>query len=138
MTQHCYKDGFSLIELLIALAIVSLLSVVGTPIYTQHVAHAHRLEALVAMNRVAAALEQYYAEHQSYIGATLQRLHQPSAIVQGRYLLRLKSLSLDNYLVSVRAINVQAEQDELCTEMTLDATGEKSVIGEGSVNECWQ
>lgn len=137
MTKPRHATGFNLIEILIVLTIISLLSLVGTPLYTQHVAHAYRLEALVELHRLAAALERYYTEHHTYVGATLNQLHLPTYIAHHRYTLQLNNLSLDYYSVSARAIHKQAKLDASCTEMTLDALGEKSVLGEGSVQACW-
>jgi type IV pilus assembly protein PilE len=58
--------GFSLIEVLIALAIVGLLSAIALPNYTAHVVRARRAEARAALSDVVQQQERFYAANRRY------------------------------------------------------------------------
>lgn len=61
------QKGFTLIELMIALAIVSILAAVAYPSYQNSVAKARRAEATGALLEGAQALERYYSVNGRYI-----------------------------------------------------------------------
>ncbi len=56
-------SGFSLIELLIALALVAILSAIAYPAYHHHVIKTRRAGAKVELMDLAARLEQYRLIH---------------------------------------------------------------------------
>lgn len=60
------QAGFSLIELLIAVVIVSLLIGIGLPGYRQYVQRANRSDATAALLRIAAAQERFYLQNNRY------------------------------------------------------------------------
>lgn len=58
--------GFSLIELLITIAIVGILAGVAYPSYTQHLLTSKRSEAKLALIEIANRQEMYYLDNHSY------------------------------------------------------------------------
>jgi len=65
-------NGFSLLELMITLTIIGILTAFCLPVYSQHIIEARRLEAKIALEKLAATLENYFIAHNSYQGATLE------------------------------------------------------------------
>lgn len=64
------KRGFTLIELVIAIAIVGILAAIAFPFYNQHAMKAKRADAMQAMMSAAAAFERYKsANNFVYTGA---------------------------------------------------------------------
>ena len=61
--------GFSLIELMIVLAIVAILATIAVPSYRQYVVKAQRKEAMAALQGLAQAMERRYAEKSTYADA---------------------------------------------------------------------
>lgn len=61
--------GFSLIELLIAIAIIGLLLAIATPTYRDHVRRGAIEEAQAELARGQIALEQFFLDNRTYVGA---------------------------------------------------------------------
>jgi type IV pilus assembly protein PilA len=61
-----YKRGFTLIELMIVIAIVVFLSMVATPSFLRFLAKAKRTEAYMNLSSLYTAQKTYWAEHGTY------------------------------------------------------------------------
>lgn len=62
--------GFSLIELMITVAIVALLAAIAVPSYTDYLRRGAIEEGTAALASGRVALEQYFLDHRSYVDAT--------------------------------------------------------------------
>jgi prepilin-type N-terminal cleavage/methylation domain-containing protein len=61
--------GFTLLELLVVIALISVLSAVGIPMYSGYVQGARDKEAQVVVRSIAAAQETYMMYHRTYFSA---------------------------------------------------------------------
>jgi len=61
------KSGFSLIELMVVVAIIGILAMVAVPSFMRYLAKAKRAEAYVNLRGMHSAMEEYYAEHGRYV-----------------------------------------------------------------------
>jgi len=61
--------GFTLVELLIVVVIISLLAMVAVPSYNVSIAKARRADAQSALSNLAGAMERFFTENGTYIGA---------------------------------------------------------------------
>lgn len=66
MTNKNKKQGFSLIELMIAVAILGIISAIAMPSYSRYVQKAKRTEAKAEVLRIAQLQENYYVQNLSY------------------------------------------------------------------------
>lgn len=71
-------QGFTLIELMIAIVIVGILSAVALPSYRDYVARGYITEATAALSELRTRAEQWYADNRTYVGASCT----PSALPQ--------------------------------------------------------
>ena len=63
------SQGFSLIELMIALAIAAIIAAMAIPGYRDHMLRAHIPEATSTLSALAMRLEQHYQDNQAYSNA---------------------------------------------------------------------
>lgn len=129
--------GFSLLELMIALSIVGILSMLCLPIYSQHMTHARRLEAEVNLVKLANAMEQYFLIHQTYRFVTLSQLGFPEKIVHAQYRLMIVDATDSEYEIKVDPLDKQAQQDKKCGSLLMDSLGKRNITGSGKISECW-
>ena len=61
-----YRKGFTLIELMIVISIISFLAMIGIPSYMRFVAKAKRTEVYLNLGALYAAQKAHWAEHGTY------------------------------------------------------------------------
>ncbi len=131
------SNGFSLIELIITLTLIGILTALCLPVYSQHLIEEHRLDAKIALEKLAAMLEEYFIAHNSYQGATLEIVKSPSFIAKNNYQLIITALSNNYFSIAARPLSHQAQQDTACGVLTLNSLGKKTITGTGKLSDCW-
>ncbi|HOI65069.1 MAG TPA: type IV pilin protein [Thiomonas arsenitoxydans] len=63
--------GFTLIELMIVVAVVAILSAIAIPAYTSYVTRSKLTEAFSNLSSMSVALQQYYQDNRTYVGAPI-------------------------------------------------------------------
>ena len=61
--------GFTLIELVIAIAIIAILAAVAIPSYSEYVRRGRITEAVSALSGMRVKMEQYFQDNRTYVGA---------------------------------------------------------------------
>ncbi|MDR0246766.1 MAG: type IV pilin protein [Burkholderia sp.] len=136
------STGFTLVELMIVLAIVAVLAGWGIPSYREHVARVHRGSAVSALYRAAQYLETLEGSPPSAL---------PDALVQappdGRavYRLTLRRQGGDDspvsYELDASPLGSGPMHDDACGTFTLDSSGTKGNVRRDGADEpdtaCW-
>jgi len=112
--------GFTLIEMMCAVALTGVLSSIAYPTYRDVVHKARRFDAQVALMQLQMAEERYRSEHSSYASLTELGLaaHTPS----GQYELTVASASETGFRVQAVARGAQAS-DTMCHHMQISVDG---------------
>jgi type IV pilus assembly protein PilE len=123
--------GFTLIELMIAVAIVGILAAIAYPSYQNHVVKTRRKTAEACMVELAQFMERYYTTNMKYTGATLPTT-QCQTDLASYYTFNFGSGPNDtSYTLKAEAQGVQATKDAACKILNLTHTGAKSP------SACW-
>jgi type IV pilus assembly protein PilE len=133
--MNTLKSGFSLLELMIVLIIVSILAAISYPLYQQHVLKTRRALAKVALLRLATSLERYYLSNNSYKDAKFEDLGIPAMVADNHYQLELPTATSDTFVIRAVPINGQTA-DRSCGVLALNQSGEKFISGNGLLADC--
>ena len=68
MTHAKHNSGFTLIELMIVVAIVAILAAVALPAYNDHVKRGKIAEATSNLSSLRVRMEQFYQDNRTYVG----------------------------------------------------------------------
>lgn len=126
--------GFTLIELMLVLALIGMLSLISYPLYNEHLIKVRRTAMAAVLMDLAGRLERYYAMNNSYTGATLAKLALHGSHYNDYYRLGLVA---QEDLYTLQAVPVGGQvQDVACGTLTIDQSGYKSVTGGADLATC--
>lgn len=137
-------EGFTLIEIMIVVAIIGILSAIAYPSYQQYVIRGNRTEGMALLNDAAARQERFYAQNNSYVTSQgdIAKLVMPNtsgtAVLSATGLYSLTVSGTDGYTFTAAPQGRQAA-DTKCKNLTLNAAGAKGASASGAdVNQCWR
>lgn len=131
--------GFTLIEVMVAVVVMSILAAVAFPSYLQHVARTKRSAAQTFMYGVASKQEQFLLDARKYaISLAELNLATPGELI-GFYTFTVdtnNAATPPTYLITATAVAPQSTRDQKCGNLTLSQSGEKKALGSSPAN-CW-
>ncbi|HAQ24788.1 MAG TPA: pilus assembly protein PilE [Pseudomonas sp.] len=143
VSQRFTMKGFTLIEVMIVVAIIGILAAIAYPSYDEYIKRGHRSEGMAQLNDIAARQERYYAQAHTYITASADLdklgLTVSSGKVEsatGKYAVTVDKVDKDGGYTLTATQNFG---DTKCGNLTLNALGTKDRSGSGkTINDCWK
>lgn len=132
--------GFTLIELMITVAVIGILAAVAYPSYQSYITRSNRAAAQNFMLEVASRQERFLLDARQY-GADLAALGMtvpPSVAANYNVTTVGAGGPPPTYTVTAAPIGNQAARDTLCATLTVNATGAKTASGSGGAAQCWK
>ncbi len=149
------QQGFTLIELMVAVVVVGILSAIAIPNYRSYVQKAERGAAKAAMLNIAQTQERYFTNNGTYLAiaapptaapAGWQNYSGSSTSVKYNIAVTAGTLAAptgvitDGYTITATPVTA----DSVCNILKLDSTGAKSISSPsgsaaptGTVAQCW-
>ena len=136
--------GFSLIEIVVAVAIVAIIAAIAIPSYKDKVYKGRRADATTALADLANRMESYYAKNNTYATATIATgagatdVLPSAASAGGSYTLSIVAAGTTATAYRIQAVPTGPQAgDALCGTLSITSGNVKAVTGTGTVAQCW-
>lgn len=129
--QRRRTRGFTLIELMVCMAIVGVLSSIAYPAFSSTVASTRRTDALLALMKVQLLQERFRSEHPGY--GDLSQIGLGSTSPSRHYDIAVLNPSAHGYVVHASALGSQ-QQDARCRHLRLTVDGPNVAYASGDTD----
>ena len=132
------KSGFTLVELLIAVAIVGILAAIAIPSYSAYTRRANRTDATRTLTYDTQALERCYSQNFTYAGCATAPVG-ATASPRGYYTITIAVPSTSRYSVTAVPVAPPQTADTSCTQFSIDNTGKQTATDgmSNTTQTCW-
>lgn len=141
------NQGFTLIELMITVAIIAILAAVAYPSYVEHIRKTRRSDAQAALMQTAQVLERCYTEYNTYNKTDCTAVDNSNSTqldsnytstAKGYYTLSATALNATDFTLQADPAGPQTA--DKCGKLTYSHIGVKGIVGASSgvtVDDCW-
>ena len=125
--------GMTLIELMIVVAVISVLAAIAYPSYQNQVLKSHRAEGKMALMQTAQQMERCFTASSTFTGCVTF----PFTTEHGRYQISVSPTTpVTTYTLSAAPQGAQ-NKDTRCATLTYTDANVKGKTGTASLSECW-
>lgn len=130
------QKGFSLIELVVVLAVIAILAGIAYPSYMDTLRQTRRADAKTNLLELAQRIERFYSENHSYTDVEASVGGSPQDTVDGWYSITITSTASTYNLV---AAPQNSQASDPCKSLTYNNLGQEGVAGGATktAQECW-
>jgi type IV pilus assembly protein PilE len=150
------RKGFTLIELMITLAVLAIVVAIAIPSYQSYMMKTRRADAKLALTQAAQILERYHTNNNgSYVGATFgpppvpgdlfieccppRRSDDPADTLQDYQLAFTVGPTAQTFTITATPIaGRRQEDDDFCTSFSIDQAGRRTATSNRDFDRCWE
>ena len=125
------QSGFSLLEVMIVVAIIGIIASIVYPSYQESVAEARRADAQANLLSLSQHLERVFTESADYRGAALPYNTSPRDGGDVYYNISVPASTAVSYTLQATPVNAMA--GDRCGNLTISNIGQRGAGG----NDCW-
>ncbi|WP_046006674.1 type IV pilin protein [Pseudoalteromonas rubra] len=131
------EQGFTLIEMMITIAILGILASIAYPSYSEYVRRAARAEAAATLLDAANKQEQYFVDNRQY-ASSLADLGLPTTTENDYFSLEIVlNNDLNAFLIRASASGGPLAGDTECTTLTINNLNVRGSTGTFTADRCW-
>jgi type IV pilus assembly protein PilE len=149
--MHKKQTGFTLIELMIVIAIVGILAMIALPMYSDYVTRARRTDGQTTLFQVAQELERCYTQFSAYNNTNCRLQNDSGALTpvttllpagktssEGYYVITATGTALEagKFKLTATPQGAQETNDKRCASLTLTHLGVQGATGD-EPTKCW-
>ena len=132
--------GFTLIELMIVVAIIAIISAIAVPMYGNYVQKSRRTDAKAKLMEVAQSLERCFTQFSKYNDSSCNVVTSGAVSLnsdEGFYTITTTNLTSTTFTLEANPPDTSPQDNDAdCETLTLTHLGERGATGADSDN-CW-
>ncbi len=145
MGTHPKHHGFTLIEVLIVVAIIGIIAAIAMPSYSHYVTKSRRAQAASCLQEHVQFMERFYTTNLRYdqdAGGNAVALPALGCTTENGlntyYAFGFNgAVAARTYSLQASPLGAQATADAQCANLRIDQTGQRSITGPGAVKDCF-
>ncbi len=129
--------GFTLVEMMVVIAIVAILTAVALPSYNKHLQRSARVNAEAILTQSTQLMERYYTANNTYLGGPLMSAVSPIGATGTAVKYNISFVAPPTATAyTVQAVPFSSQASDACATLTLSGTGAQTPAPTTSLT-CW-
>lgn len=127
-------SGFTLVELMIVVAVIAILSAIVYPNYREYVVKARRTAVAGCLQQHAQVMERFHTTNLTYVGAPAPSCE---ASLNSFYAVGFQGGNPTARAYILQAVPTSSQSDSKCGTLSINAQGVRGETGTATAAQCW-